>query len=132
MVGFHEYLRLLASPWRLSTLAVGVALLIAGSYDFDAPDWDVPVSLLMAGSTYLSAGWSLRVILDRRWRWWPAMVLVTWLSVDGLYAAYWSQVDPQALAFMRDANWPASLSLYWMCGLVWLFPSPTSQAPAAV
>ena len=130
MVDFHQYLRLLASPWRLSTLAVGVALLIAGSYYFDAPDWDVPVSLLMAGSTYLSAGWSMRVVLDRRWRWWPAMVLFTWLSVDGLYAAYWSLVDPQALAYMRDANWPASLSLYWLCGLVWLFPSPTSHEPA--
>jgi hypothetical protein len=28
-------------------------------------------------------------------------------------------VNPEALAFMRDANWPASLSLYWACGLVW-------------
>jgi len=22
---------------------------------------------------------------------------------------------------MRDANWPASLAVYWMCGLLWLW-----------
>ncbi len=118
-----KYVRTLTSPWRLSSLAIGLALLIAGAYYFNAPDWDVPVSLLMAVSAYLTAGWSMRVILDRQWAWWPLMVFLTWLTVDGVYAAYWAAVDPQALALMRDVNWPASLSLYWMCGLVWLFPS---------
>lgn len=68
---------------------------------------------------YLTAGWSLRVIVERRWRHWPAMLFATWWSVDGSYALYWSLVDPVPLQMMRDANWPASLSLNWICGLIW-------------
>ena len=106
-------------PWKLATLGVGLGLLIAGSYLTPAPDWDIPVSFIMALPTYATAGWSMRVMVKRRWRDWPLMALWTWLCVDGLYAAYWSFVDPQALDFMRSVNWPASLCLYWMCGLVW-------------
>lgn len=72
----------------------------------------------MAGFTYLFAGWSMRVLVERRWREWPLMLLATWWCIDGCYALYWSLVDPNALAMMREANWPASLSLYWMCGLL--------------
>lgn len=32
---------------------------------------------------------------------------------------YWSLVKPAALE-MRDANFYASLSLYWLCGVIWL------------
>ncbi len=112
-----EYFR----PWKLVTLAIGVALLIAGSRYTPAPDWDIPVSLIMATFTYLSAPWSMRVILERRWRLWPLMLLATWFSVDGCYAIYWRWVDPGALALMRDANWPASLALYGICGIIWLY-----------
>ena len=31
----REYLR----PWKLATLAFGIALLIAGSFYYEAPDW---------------------------------------------------------------------------------------------
>ena len=48
-----------------------------------------------------------------------AMLFLTWWCVDGCYALYWGLMNPQALDLMREANWPASLSLYWMCGLVW-------------
>ncbi len=112
-----EYLR----PWKLATLAIGVALLIAGSYYYQAPDWDVPISVIMAVLAYLTAPWSLRVILERRWRLWPAMLLLTWFTVDGCYAIYWHFRDPGALAAMRAANFPASLSLYGMCGMLWLY-----------
>ena len=47
------------------------------------------------------------------------MLIATWWSVDGCYALYWSLVNPVALEMMREANWPASLSLYWACGLIW-------------
>ena len=36
-----------------------------------------------------------------------------------LLCLYRSLVNAEALEMMRDANWPASLSLYWACGLVW-------------
>jgi hypothetical protein len=112
-----EYLR----PWKLFSLACGLALLIAGSFHYDAPDWDIPISFIMALLAYLTASWSMHVIVERRWRWWPAMLLATWFTVDGCYWIYWHFKDPFALEQMRAANFPASLSLYWMCGLVWYY-----------
>lgn len=106
-------------PWKIATLMIGLSLLVLGSFYYQAPDWDIPVSFIMAGFTYLTAGWSMHVIAEQRWRKWPLMILVTWWCVDGCYALYWLFVNPEALAFMRDANWPASLCLYWACGVVW-------------
>lgn len=120
----RRYVAELLRPWKLATFAIGLALLIVGSYYTPAPDWDIGMSIVMAAFTYLFAGWSMHVIVERRWRQWPLMLLATWWCVDGCYALYWHFVDPRALALMRDANWPASLSLYWMCGLVW-FPQGT-------
>jgi len=113
----HEYIR----PWKLATLFVGVALLVIGSFVMPAPDWDIPISFIMAFCSYLTAPCSVRVLVERRWRHWPTMLLATWFSVDGCYALYWYFVNPGALALMRDVNFPASLSLYGMCGVIWLY-----------
>ena len=110
-----------ARPWKLVTLALGVALLIAGSFYYPAPDWDIPISLIMAVLAYLTAPWSLRVILERRWRHWPAMLFATWFTVDGSYWLYWHFKNPAALDLMRAANFPASLALYGLCGALWLY-----------
>ncbi len=107
------------SRWNLATLAIGIVLLIVGSFYYQAPDWDISISLIMAGFSYLSAAWSLQVIVFRVWKHWPLMLLATWWTVDGCYALYWSFQNPAALELMRDVNWPASLALYWACGLVW-------------
>ncbi len=118
-----EYFR----PWKLFTLAIGIALLIVGSFYYKAPDWDIPISFIMAILAYLTAPWSLRVILERQWRLWPSMLLATWFSIDGCYAIYWSFKDPVALEMMRSANFPASLSLYGMCGILWLYQGSLGQ-----
>ena len=118
-----EYFR----PWKLITLAIGIALLIVGSFYYKAPDWDIPISFIMAILAYLTAPWSLRVILERQWRRWPVMLFVTWFTVDGCYAIYWSFKDPVALEMMRSANFPASLSLYGMCGILWLYQGSLGQ-----
>ena len=118
-----EYLR----PWKLFTLAIGIALLIVGSFYYKAPDWDIPISFIMAILAYLTAPWSLRVILERQWRRWPVMLFVTWFTVDGCYAIYWAFKDPVALEMMRAANFPASLSLYGMCGILWLYQGSLGQ-----
>ncbi len=112
-----EYLR----PWKLLSLATGIVLLVLGSIFTPAPDWDIPVSFLMAGLTYLSAPCSLRVLLERRWRQLPMALLWTWFSVDGGYAIYWYFRDPEALATMRSANAPASFVLYGTCALIWYY-----------
>ena len=109
-------------PWNLSTLLVGLGLLVVGSFYYQAPDWDIPISFIMAGFTYLSAAWSLNVLVKRRWKWFPLMLLATWWSVDGCYALYWHFKNPIALELMREANAPASLALYWACGVVWSLP----------
>ena len=119
-----EYLR----PWKLITLAAGVALLIAGSYFYVAPDWDIPISLIMAGLAYLTAPVSMRIILERKWKQFPLMLFYTWFTVDGSYAIYWYFVDPVALDLMRSANFPASLSLYATCGLVCLYRGSLKEA----
>ena len=108
-------------PWKLFSLACGIALLIVGSFYYQAPDWDIPISLIMATLTYLTASWSMRVILERQWRHFPLMLFYTWVSVDGCYWLYWHLKDPVALELMRDVNFFASLSLYGMCGLIWLY-----------
>lgn len=118
-----EYLR----PWKLFTLAIGITLLILGSFYYQAPDWDIPISIIMAALAYLTAPWSLGVILERKLRLWPAMLLATWFTVDGCYAIYWHFQDPVALEMMRAANFPASLSLYGMCGILWLYRGSLGQ-----
>ncbi len=112
-----EFLR----PWKLFTLGIGVALLITGSYYYDAPDWDIPISLIMASLAYLTAPWSLRILIERKWRQFPLMLLATWFTVDGCYWLYWNYKNPSALAAMREANFFASLVLYGACGIVWLY-----------
>ncbi|HSC75249.1 MAG TPA: hypothetical protein VLB90_03305 [Pseudomonadales bacterium] len=112
-----EYCR----PWKLLALCAGLLLLIVGSYYYQAPDWDIPISLIMACFAYLTAAWSLRVILERRWKVFPLMLFWTWFTVDGCYWLYWHFKNPVALELMRDVNFPASLSLYGMCGLAWYY-----------
>ena len=75
----------------------------------------------MALLAYLTAPWSLRVIVERRWRQFPGMLFATWFTVDGCYWLYWRYQNPVALELMRDANFLASLVLYAMCGLVWYY-----------
>ena len=108
-------------PWKLCALAVGIGLLVLGRYLMPAPDWDIPISLIMGAMAYLSASWCLRVFLARDWAMWPLALFLSWFTVDGCYAWYWSLVDPAALALMREVNAPASASLFGMCALVWLY-----------
>jgi hypothetical protein len=117
------------NSWNLLALVIGLGLLVFGSFYYRAPDWDIPISIIMAGFAYLSAANSLQTIVMRRWRRFPLMLLATWWTVDGCYSVYWYLTDPVALDAMRDANWPASLALYWTCGLVWFIPNIRMKDP---
>lgn len=123
MASLTEYLR----PWKLVTLALGITLLIGGSFYHPAPDWDIPISLIMASLAYLTAPWSLRVVVERQWRLWPMMLLAAWFTVDGCYWLYWHFKNPVALELMREANFFASLALYGMCGVLWLYRGSLSE-----
>jgi hypothetical protein len=108
-----------ARPWKLFSLSCGIIFLLIGALFSGLPDWDMPISFIMAGFTYFTAPCSLRVILERRWKQFPQAIFWTWFSVDGTYTIYWHFVDPDALIF-RPANAGVSLALYFMCALVWL------------
>jgi hypothetical protein len=103
------------------TLILSIALLVIGSFYYSAPDWDIPISFIMALSAYLGAPWTMRIILERRWSLMPVALLATWFAVDGCYWFYWKIKDPIALEAMRSANFPVSLTLYGICGMVWLY-----------
>jgi uncharacterized membrane protein (UPF0136 family) len=119
----QEYKR----PWKLVTLFIGLMLLVVGSLYYQAPDWDIPISFIMSLFAYLTASWSMRVVVERQWKKFPLMLFYTWFSVDGCYWLYWHFKDPAALALMRDVNFLASLSLYGMCGLVWFYQGSLKQ-----
>ena len=108
LISLHDYGR----PWKLFTLACGIVLLIAGSYWQPALDWDVPISLIMGVGTYFCAPVSTRIVARRRWKLLPLALFLLWLCVDGVYWAYWSWRNPEALAQMREGNAFASTFLY--------------------
>lgn len=119
----NHYLR----PWKLGTFAAGMALLLIGAVLGWAPDWDIPVSLLMGVATFLTAEWVLRVLVEVDSRpWWQFFLaaFLAWLSIDGLYALYWWLASPEILALMRDAQWSLSLLMYMACGVLWLLDDP--------
>lgn len=43
----------LARSWKLSSFAIGMAWLLFGALTYGISDWDVGISLLMGGLTYL-------------------------------------------------------------------------------
>lgn len=112
-----EYLR----PWKLLTFAGGLALLIAGAFHYQFQDWDVGISVIMATMAYLFAPWSVRVFIERQWKWMPAALLASWLTIDGSYVAYNEFFGHW---YVREANFYASTCLYLLCGFIWLHRGP--------
>lgn len=111
----------LLRPWKLTTLAIGLALLIYGAVAYQLSDWDIGVSIVMALSTYITAPWAIRQLYERKWRNVPLAVFYGWLSVDGVYVT-WHTLAGNVM--LRDAQWQTSLLLYLICGMIWLHKGP--------
>lgn len=107
----------LLQPWKLVTLAIGTGWLLWGARTFDILDWDVGVSLIMAGLTYLTAPWCARAVISLRWPLFAGVVITCWFTVDGSYSLWHNIVGNPAY---RLANFPASQALFWLCGFIWL------------
>jgi hypothetical protein len=121
----RSYLRELRRPWKLATFAVGMAWLIYGALCYDISDWDIGVSLLMGGITYLCAPWSVTTLyhaVRRRPRGWPLQLLAAFipafLAVDWSYWLYHSAVGNRML---RWENFKTSMALYFLCGMLWFY-----------
>ena len=111
-----EYFR----PWKLGSLAIGLALLIAGAYYFKQPDWDAGISLIMGILTYITAPWALRTVKALKWKLFPLAILAYWVSVDGSYMFYNAYMGHPVSVELRWANFLASSLLYLLCGCIWL------------
>lgn len=109
----------LLRPWRLATLGLGIGVLYVGMHIDPAPDWIPATIWSMALATYVCAPTAIGILERREWRRLPLALFLTWLSVDGVYTIVLYVVDRHALMAMRDANWPASLCLFLICGMVW-------------
>jgi hypothetical protein len=118
-------LRELIRPWKVLTFAIGMAWLLFGALNYGIADWDVGISLLMGGLTYLFAPWSVRTILTasrNRPPYWilkiGIAVFVAWIVVDGVYVLYHTMLGNQ---MFRIENFCASSALYFLAGSMWLY-----------
>jgi hypothetical protein len=125
------YLTELARPWKLVSFAIGMAWLLYGALNYEIPDWDVGISLLMGGLTYLCAPWSVATILvgfRYRPRGWllasAAALLVAWAVVDGVYVLYHTLMGNP---MFRIENFYASSALYFVAGSIWLYRGSTRE-----
>lgn len=121
----RAYLAELARPWKLLSFAIGMGWLLFGALNYGISDWDIGISLLMGGLTYLSAPWSVGTILaalryrSRGWLLGIAMALfVAWVVVDGVYVLYHTIMENQ---MFRIENFFASSALYFLAGSIWLY-----------
>jgi hypothetical protein len=115
----------LVRPWKLLSFAIGMAWLLFGALNYGISDWDVGISLLMGGLTYLFAPWSVRTILTAsrsRPPYWmlriATAVFVAWIVVDGVYVLYHTALGNQ---MFREENFYASSALYFLAGSIWLY-----------
>ena len=111
------------------TFLIGLSWLIYGALTYGYPDWDVGVSLIMAFATYFTADKVVMAIRNLEWRRWPLMLFYTWFAVDGTYLCYWIVKDRVILLQMRDSQWPFSLCLFLLMGVVWSSFSKRSSTP---
>lgn len=109
----------LRRPLRLASLAVGIALLIAGSIWLPSDDWDVPICFIMGIPSYVLAPWVFRQVYYFRWRWLVPAAVALWFTIDGSYSAYWWLRGFDALLVFRPANYFYCIWIFWICGILW-------------
>lgn len=111
--------------WKNVTFLIGLIGLILGGVFLNYPDWDIPISFLMAGCTYLTADKFINAIKEKSYLKVALFSIGVWVSVDGIYWLYWSLVNTSVM--IREGQWLASLCLYLLCGLIWTaFPAGIS------
>jgi hypothetical protein len=99
--------------------------LIYGALCYGISDWDVGISIVMGGLTYIFAPWSVITIynlLRLRPPAWPLRIIAALIpamfAVDWVYWLYHSAVGNKML---RWENFKVSMALYFICGLLWCY-----------
>lgn len=99
--------------------------LLYGALFYDICDWDVGVSLIMGGLTYVFAPWSVSTLstsIRLRTRGWPLRAAAAFVpalfAVDWVYWLYHTAVGNRML---RWENFKVSMALYFLCGIFWCY-----------
>lgn len=121
----------LRRPWKLATFGIGMLWLLYGAVFYDICDWDVGISFIMGGLTYVFAPWSVRTIYNAircTPHGWPLRVLAALVPalfvVDWVYWLYHSALGNQML---RWENFKVSMALYFICGVLWCYRGSLSD-----
>ena len=108
-------------PWKLATFSMGMGWLLYGATNYNIPDWDVGISIVMGVLAYTTAPVVVRILISRQYKRYPLAIFGYWFSVDGCYWLYHTLMGNQ---MFREANFYASCVLYFMCGFIWLHNGP--------
>jgi hypothetical protein len=114
-IEMKEYLR----PWKLTTLAFGLVLLIWGALYYKTADWNIAISLIMGLLAYATAPWVFQIFKYFQWRLFPVAFFMYWLTVDGSYYFYNTFLGGAISMDLRLANFFASSLMYVLCGWLW-------------
>ena len=121
----RKYFLELRRPWKIVSFSAGMLWLFYGAVCYEISDWDIGISLLMGGLTYLCAPWSVVTIhraIKYRPHAWPVRIVIALLpamfAVDWVYWLYHSAVGNQML---RWENFKVSMALYFLCGIAWCY-----------
>lgn len=113
----------LLRPWKLSSFCVGLSLLLYGAIAYNIPDWDIGISVIMAGYTYISAPFFCKTVFATyKGKTTIKNILMAtimfWFTVDGCYMLYHAAMHNETF---RLENFLVSSLLYLICGMIWLY-----------
>lgn len=120
-----EYFLELRRPWKLVTFAIGMSWLLYGALAYNISDWDIGISLIMGGLTYVCAPWSLYIILNAiryRPRGWQFHLIAAFLpAIFAVDWSYWLYHSAMGNTMIRWENFKVSSALYFICGSIWYY-----------
>jgi hypothetical protein len=99
------------------TFVIGLSWLILGAMTYGIKDWDIGVSLVMAGFTYLTGEWVINSLLSKKPLKVIGAILTTFIGVQGVYVFYWSVIGKPEN--MVEGQWLPSLCMYLMISIAW-------------
>jgi len=121
----RSYYLELRRPWKLASFGIGMIWLFYGAVCYNISDWDVGISVVMGGLTYIFAPWSVITIYSTmryRPKLWPLRVAAA--LIPAMFAvdwSYWLYHTAAGNKMLRWENFKVSMALYFICGLLWCY-----------